>query len=251
MKRAFSIAILAVFTVTALIFIGANDTQSSAQTERDAAEIYDTYVNAEYLRINIGRYTSDSGVTGDLSPEELQAQIDAYNEKIDRYFSTESRFHQEYKDLNEKYLRETFRDSANYQLDAGVYDYKVNNLTIYEDGTAVLSTDAVLYNKWVQELDDGSYIVICNAEEVTDTCRFVKEDGNWKYLYSEYYEILSDWTPLDDAEGVTTQALQGDETDSPVLEAANIETEVYSDFDEAKSACEQISMEEICPYHLD
>ena len=36
MKRAFSIAILAVFTVAALIFIGANDTQSSAQTESDA-----------------------------------------------------------------------------------------------------------------------------------------------------------------------------------------------------------------------
>lgn len=242
--------IVVVLTIAVVVSMGAADAETFGVAEEEANAVYEGLIGAENVGLALGEYRSDTGTTAQLSEEELQLQIDTFNEQINRYYAVDNPCYDHYKKINEDYLRKAFVDRAFCRLEGGVLDYDVHSLTFDETKTAATVEAIILsYNKWVNQLETNNFEIICCSGTEKVTAQMVKEDGVWKL--QRYVETikLDDWIPQDalyNNTGASTYSLQAEE--SPEVEkAAELADAEYTSFADALNAAEQINVEEVCP----
>jgi hypothetical protein len=194
-------------------------------SKADKSAVCDGLVGANTVQITLGTYDPDGGTTATLSDEALQAQIDAYNAQVDRYYAMDNTCRSAYKEQNESILLETSADEATYNVDGGVLDYEVHRLTMNRAKTeAMVNMSAAVCHK-VVETEDHSYGVQCSVENVELTAVMVKEENTWKLLrYDTFDESGDEWA----------------------LQSTSSGTE-YADFADALAAAEQLNAAEFCP----
>lgn len=254
-SKIIAILIIAVLTISVISLTGAADVETLALTEAEADAVYEGLRGAENVGLAIGEYQSDTGTTAQLSEEELQAQIDAYNAQIDQYYALDNPCRQEYKTLNESFLRDTYVDEVSCRVDGGVLDYDVHSLVFDEARTtATVDLTRVAYNKWVNSIDNENFSIICCASVTEETAVMVKEDGVWKLLRYERYDKGDNWWPEeifyaapDEPRAYNVQAEEPPE----VVEAAELADAKYTSLADALNAAEQIDVEELCPLSAD
>jgi hypothetical protein len=194
-------------------------------SKADKNAVCDGLVGANTVQITLGTYDPDAGTTAALSDEALQAQIDAYNEQVDRYYAMDNTCRSAYKEQNESILRKTSTDEPAYNVDSGVLDYEVHRLTMNRAKTeATVNMSATVYHK-VVEAEDHSYEVQCSVEDVELTAVMVKEEDTWKLLRYDTFDESGD-----------AGALQGTSSGTE-----------YADFADALAAAEQLNVAELCP----
>lgn len=242
-------ALMVITAVVILSVTGASSTDAANITASEVDQVCNALIEAENLGLSVGEYRADVCNTSQLSEEELQSQIDAFNAKADQYYAAESPM-QGWKEENERLLREVYKESCSYRVDGGVLDYKISDVTFDETNTvSIVCMTMVGYNKWVDVSEDGGFEITCCANPVDITAKMVKEDGRWKFQESIDYTMTDSWIPQDmqnNEMGIATYAMS-EEEQAEAAEAAELADAKYSTFEEAMAAAEQIHVEDICP----
>ena len=237
MKRVTITALSMVLVSVVLLFI-----LDAAASRGEVEAVYDAMIGAKNVQLALGAYVSEDGTTAQLTDAEIQAQLDAYNAEVDRYYAMDNVCREEYKDWNETMLRESYVDETFYRLEGGVLDYQVHNLEFNSEKTeATLKLTATLYNKWISETEDGDYWIQCCAGNTEMTAVLVKEDGDWKLLRYDSYQKQEDWMSQDILSDHGTAA------DAEALEAGELANAEYDNFADAVEAANRIHVADICP----
>ena len=241
--------VMVIVSVSLLFMLGAADNGAAAASGEEANSVYDAMIGAKNVQLALGAYVSEDGTTAQLTDVEIQAQLDAYNAEVDRYYALDNVCREEYKDWNETMLRESYVDETFYRLEGGVLDYQVHNLEFNSEKTeATLKLTATLYNKWISETEDGDYWIQCCAGNTEMTAVLVKEDGDWKLLRYDSYQKQENWMPQDILSDHDTAAYAAStEADAEALEAGELANAEYDNFADAVEAANRIHVADICP----
>lgn len=249
-SRLFMVAVLFLTAILVLTATGATDSENSVIQQNEANAVCDALIGAENVGLAMGAYRADTCNTAQLSEAELQAQIDQYNTLVDQYYSTDNPSYELDKTQNEYLLREVFQETTTYLVDGGVTDYEVQTLTFNETNTvAVVSIKMVCYNKWVDAIETGAFEITCCANTVNLTAQMVKVDESWKLQRHIEYTMIDSWVPEDVFTEPQPYSLHQAQEDA--LQAGELASEEYSNFEDALSAANEIQVEEICPLSVE
>lgn len=218
------------------------------QLPPEAEAIKEAFIGAEETSAQIGYFVSDTGKTDTLTEEQLQAYIDAFNANMDRYYSSDNGCREQYKELNEQYLREVAKDEVYYLVDSGTIDCALNSVNISADGQT--ATAHVVYTSWGNEIEENengelevNALIGQNAVDVT----MVKEDGQWKF--QGYDEILFS-TGVDVIEDLQESGKLTNEQQAVFEQYMDVNHAVYSSFADAYQAAQRLQADAINPYPL-
>ena len=244
MKRVTITALSMAVVSVALLFI-----LDAAASRGEVEAVHAAVLGAENVQLALGAYVSEDGTTAQLTDAEIQAQLDAYNAEVDRYYALDNVCREEYKDWNETMLRDSFVDETFYRLEGGVLDYQFHGVKFNADKTeATVKLSATAYNKWISETEDGDYWIQCCAGNTEQTAVMVKEDGDWKLLCYDSYQKQEDWMPQDILSDHGTAAYAAStEADAEALEAGELADAEYDNFADAVEAANRIHVADICP----
>ena len=78
-----------------------------ANADSEDVAIEEAFIGSQNVSQQIGHFESDNGKTDQLSEEQIQAYIDDFNAKMDKYYSSDNVCRQTYKEINEQRLRKT------------------------------------------------------------------------------------------------------------------------------------------------
>lgn len=147
--------------------------------EDEINQISESLKGAIEVQLEIGAFQADNGYTTELSEEELSAFVQAYNEKVDRYYSSDNAVRESYKEHNEYLLREYYQSTLDYQVASGVLDFAVDKITTLDGNRVQVDCRAVIWGTWVDASEEGFYVIApVNLE--TMSVVMVKESGEWK-----------------------------------------------------------------------
>lgn len=167
-------------TAISLCLVGGTawaDTQSDAERQM----VQDAFIASQDVSYQIGYFESENGKTDGLTEQQIASYLSDFNEKIDRYYAKTNACGQDYKEINEKILREVAKNKVNYVVQSGVLDCTFHSVSISEDKkTAVVKAVCKVWGDWVEENESGNIEVTAPINRNTITATMVKEDGLWK-----------------------------------------------------------------------
>lgn len=253
-KKLISGAIAAGIVLTASVAY-ADSFQQTAETQ----QIQAAFVGAQETLLEMGKFSATSepvtGTTADLTEEECSANIQAYTDKVNLYYSENSRVRQTYIDQYAALINDVYKNKVDYTVDCGVLDCDLNRVSYSDNGnTATIQVTFTVYNKWVGETDSDQFDVAAPINKSQATVVMVKEEGNWKLLETK------DWNmgyADDAAEKLQAKAATASndselsETVQAIQEAQEICITEYPTFQEALDAANQIDAREINPFALE
>jgi len=251
MKRFFVVALIILVSAGVFLMIGAAD----VETGEERIAIENALISAKNVQLALGAFTSETGTTSQLTEEELERQIEAYNTQVNQFYSKDNPCCGEYKEWNESMLREDFAHNVFYRVDGGILDYQIQSIRLDNDSnTASVELTAVIFNNWVAETENRDYRIQCCAATEDLSVVMSKEDGEWKlHHYDECKRNDDSWMPQDVLDSIDVD--NADAADDgryahlqvDVIDAANAANTSYTRFDEALAAAERINVREICP----
>ena len=154
---------------------------ADAQPNAEQQKIENAFIESQNVSYQIGYFESENGKTDGLTEQQIASYLSDFNEKIDRYYAKTNACGQDYKEINEKILREVAKNKINYVVQSGVLDCTFRSVSISEDEkTAVVKAVCKVWGDWVEENESGNIEVIAPIGRNTITATMVKEDGLWK-----------------------------------------------------------------------
>ncbi len=259
MKMGFKFGIAAV-ALTACI--AGSTMWANADSEDEA--IKEAFIESQNVSQQIGHFESDNGKTDQLSEEQIQAYIDDFNAKMDKYYSSDNVCRQTYKEINEQRLRKDAKDTVLYKVDGGVLDCTCSNIKLSADGTsATMDVVLVEWGNWVEQNEEGQMEVTAPTGQNTMSVTMVKEDGQWKlqaihdmtaYFGADAISDLQEAEQKASAKGRSAASVYSAEQQEQLqafdeYEQKTLFTE-YDSFSEALKAAESIDPNEINPFPL-
>jgi len=234
------LALVAALTVTVVV-TGASSLEAGTQDADDQNAIESLIAEANNVILSVGQFQSETGLTSDLSDDEIQTLVNAYNGRVDATFTEDYPSYSLYKETNENLLRSVFKEKTSYRVDGDTLKCQLSSIDYNSDRTSAnVSAYLYSYNKWVDSDDNQAYSITCCAgiSEVVATVE--KADGTWKVASYEI-NVLEDWTPEDSADTSTTAISSEDQ-----VQAASIIESPYNDFNSALISAKSINVEESC-----
>ena len=257
MKTGFKFGIAAV-VLTACI--AGSTLWKNAHSEDEA--IKEAFIGSQNMFQQIGHFESDNGKTDQLSDEQIQGYIDRFNTGVDSYYSLDNPSRENYKELNERVLRECAKDVVDYKVDGGVLSCTAENIKLNEDRTsATMHVVFVEWGNWVEENEEGQIEVTAPIEQDSMNVTMVKEDGQWKlqavndmtaFFGTDAISDLQETEQKASAKGRTVAYSAEQQEQMRVFdeyEQKTLGTE-YDNFSEALKAAESIDPYEVNPFPL-
>ena len=256
MKTGFKFGVAAV-ALTACI--AGSTLWANAYSEDEA--IKEAFISSQNMFQQIGYFESDNGKTDQLSEGQIQSYIDRFNTGIDTYYSLDNPSRENYKEQNERVLRERAKDVVNCKVDGGVLSCTAENIRLSEDRkSATMHVVFVEWGNWVEENEDGQIEVSAPTGQLSANVTMVKEDGQWKlqsmnqadlFFGADAISDLQEAEQKADAKGraVVYSAEQQEQMQTFNEYQQKTYTE-YDNFSEALKAAESIDPNEINPFPL-
>ena len=256
MKTGFKFGIAAV----ALIACIAGSTMWANAYSEDEA-IKEAFISSQNMFQQIGHFESDNGKTDQLSEEQIQSYIDRFNTGVDSYYSLDNPSRENYKELNERVLRECAKDVVDYKADGGVLSCTAENIKLNEDRTsATMHVVFVEWGNWVEENEEGQIEVTAPTGQISADVTMVKEDGQWKLRSMEQADLffgsdaISDLQEAEQKASAKGKSIFHEEQQKQMqvfeeYEQKTLFTE-YDSFSEALQAAESIDPYEVNPFPL-
>ena len=256
MKTGFKFGIAAV-VLTACI--AGSTLWKNAHSEDEA--IKEAFISSQNMFQQIGHFESDNGKTDQLSEEQIQSYIDRFNTGVDSYYSLDNPSRENYKELNERVLRECAKDVVDYKVDGGVLSCTAENIKLNEDRTsATMHVVFVEWGNWVEENEDGQIEVSAPTGQLSANVTMVKEDGKWKLRSMNQADLLFGADASSDLQEAEQNASEkgkyifNEEQQKQMkifeeYEQKTVFTE-YDSFSEALQVAESIDPHEINPFPL-
>lgn len=258
MKTGFKFGIAAV-ALTACI--AGSTLWANAYSEDEA--IKEAFIGSQNMFQQIGHFESDNGKTDQLSDEQIQSYIDRFNTGIDTYYSLDNPSRENYKEQNERVLRERAKDVVDCKVDGGVLSCTAENIRLSEDRkSATMHVVFVEWGNWVEENEDGQIEVSAPTGQLSANVTMVKEDGKWKLRSMNQADLLFGADAISDLQEAEQKASAKGRSATSVYSAEQQEqmqafneyqqktyTE-YDNFSEALKAAESIDPNEINPFPL-
>ena len=256
MKTGFKFGIAAV-VLTACI--AGSTLWKNAHSEDEA--IKEAFISSQNMFQQIGHFESDNGKTDQLSEEQIQSYIDRFNTGVDSYYSLDNPSRENYKELNERVLRECAKDVVDYKVDGGVLSCTAENIKLNEDRTsATMHVVFVEWGNWVEENEDGQIEVSAPTGQLSANVTMVKEDGKWKLRSMNQADLLFGADAISDLQEAEQNASEkgksifNEEQQKQMkifeeYEQKTVFTE-YDSFSEALQVAESIDPNEINPFPL-
>lgn len=241
---------IAIFVLCALsigILSGFSDYEIATLAAENNEAVENAVVGANNVILSVGTFQSETGLTSELSENEVQAQADLYDESVDTYFSPEYPAYNDYTELNDYYLNDVFSEVVDYQVSGGVADSKLVSVTYSANGTeANAEVYLQVYNTSVVGNDDGSYSIVCTANVVQAIADVQKIEDKWKVKSMEL-NIMEDWLPEDSINSSGTATLAESAMDSGYQTQVASETAAsYDSFQSARDVASEISIQKCC-----
>lgn len=257
MKTGFKFGIAAV-VLTACI--AGSTLWKNAHSEDEA--IKEAFIGSQNMFQQIGHFESDNGKTDQLSDEQIQGYIDRFNTGVDSYYSLDNPSRENYKELNERVLRECAKDVVDCKVDGGVLSCTAENIKLNEDRTsATMHVVFVEWGNWVEENEEGQIEVTAPTGQISADVTMVKEDGQWKLRSMEQADLffgsdaisdLQEAEQKSDAKGRAVAYSAEQQEQMQVFdeyEQKTLFTE-YDSFSEALQVAESIDPYEVNPFPL-
>ena len=257
MKIGFKFGIAAV-ALTACV--AGSTLRANADSEDEA--IKEAFIGSQNTFQQIGHFESDNGKTDQLSEEQIQGYIDRFNTGVDSYYSLDNPSRENYKELNERVLRECAKDVVDCKVDGGVLSCTAENIRLSEDRkSATMHVVFVEWGNWVEQNEKGQIEVTAPMGQDTMSVTMVKEDGQWKlqaindmtaFFGTDAISDLQEAEQKSDAKGRAVAYSAEQQEQMRVFdeyEQKTLGTE-YDSFSEALQAAESIDPHEINPFPL-
>ena len=252
MKTSFKFGIAAV-ALTACI--AGSTLWANADSEDEA--IKEAFIGSQNMFQQIGHFESDNGKTDQLSDEQIQGYIDRFNTGVDSYYSLDNPSRENYKELNERVLRECAKDVVDCKVDGGVLSCTAENIKLNEDRTsATMHVVFVEWGNWVEENEEGQIEVTAPTGQISADVTMVKEDGQWKLRSMEQADLFFGSDAISDLQEASEKgkSIFNEEQQKQMrvfdeYEQKTLGTE-YDSFSEALQAAESIDPHEINPFPL-
>ena len=252
MKTGFKFGIAAI-ALTACI--AGSTMWANADSEDEA--IKEAFIGSQNTFQQIGHFESDNGKTDQLSEEQIQGYIDRFNTGVDTYYSLDNPSRENYKELNERVLRECAKDAVDCKVDGGVLSCTAENIKLNEDRTsATMHVVFVEWGNWVEENEEGQIEVTAPTGEISADVTMVKEDGQWKLRSMEQADLSFGSDAISDLQkanakgkSILNEEQQKQMQAFDAYEQKTLFTE-YDSFSEALKAAESIDPYEVNPFPL-
>lgn len=259
MKTGFKFGIAAV-ALTACI--AGSTMWANADSEDEA--IKEAFIGSQNMFQQIGHFESDNGKTDQLSDEQIQGYIDRFNTGVDTYYSLDNPSRENYKELNERVLRECAKNAVDCKVDGGILSCTAENIKLNEDRTsAAMHVVFVEWGNWVEQNEEGQIEVTAPTGEISADVTMVKEDGQWKLRSMEQADLSFGLDAISDLQEAEQKASAKGRSAASVYSAEQQEqmqafdayeqktlfTE-YDSFSEALKAAESIDPYEVNPFPL-
>lgn len=170
---------------------------NSTKSSEEFIAVTEGLVGAYATMGDMGKYTSDNGLTSSISDAELAAQIDAYNRQVDQYYAKENSCNETYKASNRYYLENVCKTKIDQTIACCASIYELKGIDFSKDNTeATISCIMLCWTKGVTtDETTGKYQAMQNPAGMKFIkAKMVKEDGAWKLLDFLEYRPLSVWS---------------------------------------------------------
>ena len=252
MKTGFKFGIAAI-ALTACI--AGSTLWANADSEDEA--IKEAFIGSQNIFQQIGHFESDNGKTDQLSEEQIQGYIDRFNTGVDTYYSLDNPSRENYKELNERVLRECAKNVVDCKVDGGVLSCTAENIKLNEDRTsAAMHVVFVEWGNWIEENENGQIEVTAPTGQISADVTMVKEDGQWKLQSMEQADLCFGADAISDLQKASAkgQSIYNEEQQKQMqafeeYKQKTIYTE-YDSFSEALQAAESIDPHEVNPFPL-
>ena len=255
MKKIWKIGIAAVALTTC---IAGSTLWANADSEDEA--IKEAFIGSQDVALQIGYFESDNGKTDQLSEEQIQEYIDRFNTGIDTYYSLDNPSRENYKEQNERVLKERAKDVVNCKVDGGVLSCTAENIRLSEDRkSATMHVVFVEWGNWVEENEDGQIEVSAPTGQLSANVTMVKEDGQWKLQSMNQADLFFGADAITDlqraeqkasAEGKTIYNKEQQEQMRVFDEYQQKTYTEYDSFSEALKVAESIDPNTVNPFPL-
>ena len=258
MKIGFKFGVAAVALATC---VAGSTLWANAYSEDEA--IKEAFIGSQNMFQQIGHFESDNGKTDQLSDEQIQGYIDRFNTGVDSYYSLDNPSRENYKEQNERVLRERAKDVVDCKVDGGVLSCTAENIRLSEDRkSATMHVVFVEWGNWVEQNEEGQIEVTAPTGQISADVTMVKEDGQWKLRSMEQADLFFGADAISDLQEAEQKASAKGRSATSVYSAEQQEqmqafneyqqktyTE-YDNFSEALQAAESIDPYEVNPFPL-
>lgn len=233
--KVFVSAVVVAAVAASGLAISAFAKQQNQETETEAVKA--SFIGAQETSLEMGSFTAPdgdtTGTTAGMTDEQLDACISDYTAKVERYYALDNSCRETYAAQNEALLRTGYQSKVNYTVAGGVLDCALENVKISDDGnTATANATWTVWNEWVEQNDEGQYIVTAPVNQCTAAITMVKEDDSWKLQKTDALQM----TDADAAEGEVSE------------QAKEICSATYATFTEALDAAKSIDASAVNPF---
>lgn len=169
--------ILALLAAAAAVVLVARHLPSPQERE----DLRLAVAGAKETLVQMGMFQSEDGLTASLPQEEVQALVDQYAQKVDRYYARGTYCHTFYPWLNQDYLTRTGKTVVDNCIAGGVSRCTLDSAFLWAGGErATVRATVTMWNKWVSRDQAGAYHAALLADQDYLKLDMVKEDGLWK-----------------------------------------------------------------------
>lgn len=179
MKKSIVTISFIILIVSVLCFAGFISSDLSAEREADTMAVRDALVKYKLGNVRGGLFSSDDGTTSSLSEEEIQANIDQYNQLIDSAYALENPCRTQYRENHEFLLREYFKKTSDFEyVDSGVSDIRIIDTKMEARRMEVKYVSSVWFKS--VSFDGTEYHAYAAEGRNYEDVEMVHEDGMWK-----------------------------------------------------------------------